>query len=68
MRPPSVSSDMYLLGNSVTVISIICTYIDLVREDGYLNRAYGVRTAVFRRPYTLAFAYTRTYTYTRVRS
>ena len=49
------------------VISIICTYIDLVREDGYLDRAYGVYTSVFRRPRTRIYTYTRTYARTYVR-
>ena len=50
------------------VISIICTYIDLVREDGYLDKTYRVYTSVFRRPRTYTYARTCTYAYTHVRS
>ena len=46
------------------VISIIYTYIDLVREDRYLDRAYGVYMSTFRRPYTYTRVRTYTYTYT----
>jgi len=48
----------------VRYVSIIYTYIDLVREDRYLDRAYRVYTSIFRRPYTYTYTYTYTYAYT----